>query len=438
MTEAVASLTLLFVDDEPGILSALRRLFRPHGYRIFIAEGGAAGLEILEKEQIDLVISDMRMPEMDGAAFLKEVRGRWPKVMRILLTGYADITSTVAAINQGEIYRYISKPWDDNEIVTVVREALERQMLQLENQRLTALTQAQNDELKVLNSSLEQKVAERTAELRQALTFVEQSHGELKKSFLTSVQVFAGLIELRSGSVGTQSAGHGRRVADHARSVAQRMGLSDSEVQNIMLAGLLHDIGKLGLPDELLGKAFNTLSAEHRAQVMKHPIIGQNILMGIDKFKEAAVLVRHHHECYDGSGYPDRLSGIAIPQGSRILQVVNEYDSLQIGTLVQRPLKPAEAMSFLVENRGKRYDPVAVDTFFKLISETQKTGPVELQLRSIHLKPGMVLMRDLNHADGYMLLAKGSVLSAEIIVRLIKMEHSEQHALTLYIRQEEK
>ncbi|MBK7415097.1 MAG: response regulator [Dechloromonas sp.] len=438
MSEAIASPTLLFVDDEPGILSSLRRLFRPHGYRIFIAEGGAAGLEILAQEQIDLVISDMRMPEMDGAAFLKEVRSRWPKVMRILLTGYADITSTVAAINQGEIYRYISKPWDDDEIVTIVREAIERQNLQLENQRLTALTQAQNNELKVLNASLEQKVADRTAELRQALTFVEQSHGELKKSFLTSVQVFAGLIELRSGSVGTQIAGHGRRVAEHARTVAQRMGLSDSEVQNIMLAGLLHDIGKLGLPDELLGKAFNTLSAEHRALVMKHPLIGQNILMGIDKFKEAAVLVRHHHECYDGSGYPDHLSGIAIPQGSRILQVVNEYDSLQIGTLVQRPLKPAEAMSFLVENRGKRYDPVAVDTFFKLISETQKTGPVELPLRSMHLKPGMVLMRDLSHGDGYMLLAKGSVLTAEIIAQLIKMEHSEQQTLTLYIRQEEK
>ena len=438
MSEAIASPTLLFVDDEPGILSSLRRLFRPHGYRIFIAEGGAAGLEILEKEHIDLVISDMRMPEMDGAAFLKEVRSRWPKVMRILLTGYADITSTVAAINQGEIYRYISKPWDDSEIVTIVREAIERQSLELENLRLTALTQAQNDELKVLNASLEQKVADRTAELRQALSFVEQSHGELKKSFLTSVQVFAGLIELRIGSVGTQIAGHGRRVAEHARTVAQRMGLADGEVQNIMLAGLLHDIGKLGLPDELLGKAFNTLSAEQRAQVMKHPLIGQNILMGIDKFKEAAVLVRHHHECYDGSGYPDRLSGIAIPQGSRILHVVNEYDSLQIGTLVQRPLKPAEAMSFLVENRGKRYDPVAVDTFFKLVSETQKTGPIELPLRSMHLKPGMVLTRDLNHGDGYMLLAKGCVLTAEIIAQLIKMEHSEQQTLTLYIRQEEK
>ena len=438
MSETLAPATLLFVDDEPGILSSLRRLFRPHGYNILIAEGGALGLAELEKTHIDLVISDMRMPEMDGATFLKAVRERWPDTVRILLTGYADVTSTVAAINEGEIYRYISKPWDDNDIVNTVRDALARQKLELENQRLTALTQAQNEALKGLNASLENKVAERTAELQQALTFVEQTHGELKKSFLTSVQVFAGLIELRSGPAGSRLAGHGRRVADMARNVAQRLGLGDVEVQNIMLAGLLHDVGKMGWPDDLLGKAFNTLSQDQRALVMKHPVIGQNILIAIDKFKDAALLVRHHHECFDGSGYPDRLAGIAIPQGSRILAVVNDYDALQIGTLVQRPLRPEEAMAFVVDNRGKRYDPATVDAFLKLISETKKSGPSELPLRSMHLKPGMVLSRDLMHRDGYLLLAKNSTLTADVIGQLVRLEQSEQHTLTLYIRQEAK
>jgi response regulator RpfG family c-di-GMP phosphodiesterase len=305
------------------------------------------------------------------------VRQRWPDTVRILLTGYADVTSTVAAINDGEIYRYVSKPWDDTEIVNTVREALERYRLKQENLRLTALTQSQNEELKGLNASLEQKVAERTAELRQALSFVEQSHGELKKSFLTSVQVFAGLIELRSGPAGSRLAGHGRRVADMARNLAQRLGMGDVEVQNIMLAGLLHDVGKMGLPDDLLGKAFNTLSQDQRALVMKHPVIGQNILIAIDKFKDAAILVRHHHESFDGNGYPDRLAGISIPQGSRILAVVNDYDSLQIGTLVQRPLRPEEALAFIADNRGKRYDPATVDAFLKLISETRKSRPTE-------------------------------------------------------------
>lgn len=438
MSETLPTATLLFVDDEPSILSALRRLFRPHGYRIFVAEGGAAGLALLETEKVDLIISDMRMPEMDGATFLKEVRKRWPETMRLLLTGYADVTSTVAAINEGEIYRYIAKPWDDNEIVKTVREALERQQLEAENRRLTALTQQQNDELKTLNACLEQKVAERTAELSQALSFVEQAHGELKKSFLTSVQVFAGLVELRSGPGGARLAGHGRRVAEMARTLAQRMGLSDAEAQNIMLAGLLHDIGKLGLPDELLAKPFNTLSQEQRALVFKHPQIGQNILMAIEKFREAAVLVRHHHECFDGSGYPDRLAGIAIPQGSRILSLVNDYDALQIGTLVQRSLRPEEAVAFLVDNRGKRYDPSLVDAFVKLLGETQKSGPSEMPVRPLQLKSGMVLSRDLSHRDGYLLLAKGGVLTADIIAQLVKLEQAEQQNLTLYIRQEEK
>lgn len=438
MTDTGTAPSLLLVDDEPSILSALRRLFRPQGYRIFTAESGAAGLAILEQETIDLVISDMRMPEMDGATFLKAVRQRWPRAMRILLTGYADITSTVSAINEGEIYRYIAKPWDDTEMLTVVREACERQRLESENRRLTALTQAQNDELKTLNASLEQKVAERTAELRQALSFVEQAHGELKKSFMTSVQVFAGLIELRSGPAGKQLAGHGRRVAEHARALGKRLALSDGEAQNLMLAGLLHDIGKIGLPDDLLGKPWNTLSGEQRALVMKHPAIGQNILIGIERFRDAALIVRHHHECYDGSGYPDRLSGLAIPLGARILMVANDYDALQVGTLVQRPLKPAEALDFIAENSGKRYDPGVVEVFVKLIGETLKEGPVELPLRTMHLKPGMTVSRDLMHRDGYLLLAAGSVLKAEIISQLVRMEQVEQHNLTVHIRQEEK
>src|SRR4030066_1578686 len=108
--------TLLFVDDEANILSSLKRLFRPFGYRIFTAESGAAGLEIMAHEPVDMVISDMRMPEMNGAQFLEKVRENWPDTVRILLTGYAEIGATIEAINKGQIYRYISKPWEDNDI----------------------------------------------------------------------------------------------------------------------------------------------------------------------------------------------------------------------------------------------------------------------------------------------------------------------------------
>lgn len=422
--------TLLFVDDEPGILSALRRLFRPFGYRILTAESGPAGLEILKTEPVDLVVSDMRMPGMDGASFLKEVRQGWPKVMRILLTGYADMDSTIAAINQGEIYRYISKPWNDDEMLHLVRDALERSRLEAENHRLTELTRQQNEELKALNAGLEAKVAERTQALREAL-------GTLKSTFLGTVQVCAGLAELRAGEAGSQLSGHGRRVAESARRVAQRLGLSDGEVQNVMLAGLLHDIGKIGLPDELLRRPFNSLTPDHRALVMKHPEVGQNLLMSIERLRDCAALVRHHHENFDGTGFPDRLAGMGIPLGARILAVVNDYDAAQVGTLIQRPLKPDEALSFLSGNRGKRYDPEVVDCFIQFLAETRERTVHEIPVQSRHLKPGMVLSRDLNHPDGYLLLAHGSVLTKEIIAQLGRMESTEQRSFLLYVQQEE-
>ena len=149
---------LLLVDDEPAILSALRRLLRPEGYTLHLAESGRAGLELLEREKVDLVISDMRMPEMDGAQFLEQVRLRWPEITRLLLTGYADISSTIDAINRGEIYRYISKPWVDSDLMLIIRGALESARLRNENQRLLELTQRQNAELTELNASLEDKV----------------------------------------------------------------------------------------------------------------------------------------------------------------------------------------------------------------------------------------------------------------------------------------
>jgi response regulator receiver modulated metal dependent phosphohydrolase len=117
---------LLFVDDEPNVLKALRRLFRGAEYQVYMAEGGADGLEILAQHPIDLIISDMRMPQMDGAEFLTRAAERWPNIVRILLTGYADIESTIAAVNKGKIYSYCSKPWEDNELKILVNNALDK------------------------------------------------------------------------------------------------------------------------------------------------------------------------------------------------------------------------------------------------------------------------------------------------------------------------
>lgn len=345
---------VLFVDDEANILSSLRRLFRPSGYQIRVATSGAEGLAMLAEQPADLVVSDMRMPEMDGAQFLGQVRARWPETMRILLTGYADMQSTIEAINRGQIFRYISKPWDDNDIQLVVRQALERKQLEREKQRLEALTAKQNEELQDLNASLELKVMERTVELRKA-------HDKLKSSFLTSIKVFAGLIELRESTL----AGHSNRVASLARKIAVRMKMPQNEVQDVFVAGLLHDIGKIGLPDSLLTKPLTHMTGAELGQLRKHPEKGEQALMALQDLHGAAVLIRSHHERFDGQGYPDGLSGIAIPLGARILALANDYDGLQIGIVAQRRLAPEDARNMIVDGRGKRYDPQVVDAFWQ-------------------------------------------------------------------------
>ncbi|MCX7185221.1 MAG: diguanylate cyclase [Nitrosospira sp.] len=153
-TASVIGATVLFVDDDPNILASLKRLFRPFGYRVLTAEGGVQGLKILDRESVDLVISNMLMPEMNGAQFLEKVRAKWPETVRMLLSGYTEINATIEAINKGQIYRYICKPWEENDITLAVKHALQQKMLEREKQRLEALTHRQNEELKELNANL--------------------------------------------------------------------------------------------------------------------------------------------------------------------------------------------------------------------------------------------------------------------------------------------
>ncbi|MBI4808080.1 MAG: response regulator [Nitrosomonadales bacterium] len=424
-TESAA--TLLFVDDEANILSSLKRLFRPFGYRIFTAEGGAQALEIMEREAIDLVISDMRMPQMSGAQFLQKVNERWPETIRILLTGYAEIADTIDAINKGHIYRYISKPWEDNDIVLSIQHALRHKQLERANQGLEELTRKQNEELKELNTNLEQKVKARTEELRQAMGFLETAHEKLKKGFITSIRVFSNLIEMREGAM----AGHSHRVAELSRAVAHKMGMKDADMQDVFLAALLHDVGKIGLPDYLLEKPSASLTSEERGEVMKHPIKGQMALMALEQLQGAAKLIRSHHEHFDGHGYPDRLQGLDIPLGARIIALANEFDAAQTGTLLGKRLKATDAVLYIQEGGGGRYDPAVVEAF-TLVMKSTTSAVVERALHADQARSGMVLSRDLMSEHGELLLSKDHVLDANLIGQ-IKGYSQVGAGLTFYV-----
>lgn len=414
--DEVPAWRVLCVDDEANILSALRRLFRPCGYVVTVAASGEEGLAILDQAPFDLVISDMRMPGMSGAQFLEEVSTRWPDTMRLLLTGYADIDSTIDAVNKGRIFHYVSKPWDDKALLLIVRHALERKQLERDKARLEALTAQQNEELKDVNASLELKVMERTVELRKA-------NEHIKASFITSIKVFANLIELREGAI----AGHSRRVAELARKLAKRAGMDAAAVQDVFLAGLLHDIGKIGLPDTLLSRAVAEMSGPELLRYRKHPQAGEHALMALSELAQAARLVRSHHERFDGKGYPDGLAGEQIPLGARIVAVANDYDGLQIGTLAARKRTAREALELLEAGRGRSYDPGVLDLFLEVVAESERDDLKEVGLSVARLMPGMILSRDLVTRQGYLLLATDFVLTAGIIRQI--QEYASQEGL---------
>ncbi len=429
--------TILFVDDEANILSSLKRLFRPSGYRIFTAESGTAGLEIMAQEPVDMVISDMRMPEMNGAQFLGKVRESWPDTVRILLTGYADIGSTIEAINKGQIYRYISKPWEDNDITITVRQALERRELEREKARLEELTRVQNEELKELNANLENKVRERTEELRQAMLDLKSAHEKLKKGFMASIRSLSSVIEMRGGGV---LSGHAKRVGEHIRKLIPMLRISDELRQDLIFATLLKDLGKMSLSDRILAKPFCALNTEELAQFTKHPIRGQAALMSMEQLENAAKIIRHQHEQFNRNGYPDHLGGAEIPLGARILAVASDYDELQSGMLQSKRYSPAEAMAYLVASRDRRYDPDVVDAFAKALDvPTDVPTPAKAierdsKLGTSQLKVGMTIARDLMTKDGILLLSREHVLDEKKIDLLCGYEKSIGENLNVYVQ----
>ena len=399
---------ILCVDDEPNIVAALRRLFRGTGYSVATATSGAEALELLAQNPVDLVFSDMRMPGMDGAQFLEQVRARWPDTVRVLLTGYSDIKSTIAAINSGEVYRYITKPWDDAEILSTARQVFERQVLEREKQRLEALLQGKNQELTELNASLEEKVTARTSEL----SLLTQ---KLKKNYVTSIKVFSNLMEWRGGHL----SGHARRIADLTRRTARAMGLADTEQQDLFIASLMHDIGQISLPDHVLARPVARLNEEELALYRKHPVLGEQALMPMDDMHGVSSLIRSHHERHDGLGYPDGLQGEAIPLGARILAVADTYDDLQQGHLSSGNLSAPDARAMIARGRGTQFHPEVVDVFLQVLLQAATVGEAPPVMTDVkELRSGMVLAADLVSPEGVVLLAADHVLSADLIRRI--------------------
>ncbi|GBD94245.1 cyclic di-GMP phosphodiesterase response regulator RpfG [bacterium BMS3Abin05] len=423
---------VLFVDDEENILRSLKRIFRKDDIEILTALGGAEGLELAKKRDIAVIVSDQRMPRMSGTEFLHQAKQVSPESIRMVLTGYADVNAAMAAINDGEVFHYITKPWKEEDLKRIIWDAIQKYDLLQENKRLRNLIVKQNSILKRLTEDLEGEVLRKNHELLEKNESLEKLNNELNDSFFETIKAFSSLLEMRDFYVGS----HSKRVATASRFIAQRFGLSESEVKRIEMAAILHDVGKMSMPDLILQKVPSQMSKNDLLIYQNHPILGQATLMTIKILENLGQIVRGHHELFNGKGFPDGLKGENIPLGARIISVPNTYDNLIYRRSTYRKSFENAAAKYLKGNRNLVFQGKVVDYFLEYLryqDEAEKKA-TEMKIDVADVRGGMVLTRDIYTAKGVMLAAKGERLKQSYINRILQYHKMDPIIEGIYVQ----
>jgi putative two-component system response regulator len=308
--------TVLFVDDEPDIVATLYRYFR-RDYRCLRATSGAEAIEILNNESVDLLLCDQRMPEVTGDQVLSHAYQVQPNNIRILLTGYADFESLVKSVNSGHMYRYIAKPWDIDELKITLEHALE------------------------------------TLQLRRDLVIAKQ---QIESSYHSAINMLC----IASEGKDEDTASHIQRVRYYTKALAVLSGYDDSAAEHMGAMSILHDIGKLYVPDDILKKA-GPLSDEEWVIMKKHPEFGVKILGDDEFYQQAKEISLGHHENFDGSGYPEGLQGDAIPLPAKIVKLADVFDALTTKRPYKEPWSIEDTMDFIENKKGSMFEPILVE-----------------------------------------------------------------------------
>ena len=322
---------VLLIDDEPANLRLLRRVLGAD-YDTLLAENGPEGLSILGKEKVSLVITDQRMPGMTGVQVLEQSLAIQPEAIRILLTGYTDIQALIDAINSGHIYKYVQKPWDAEDLRLTVRRAIEAYELK-----------EQNDKLVI--------------ELRQTLS-------QLENVSVGTIVALANALDAKCD----YTSGHSLRVSRYAVCIGRNLGLSNDEMKDLELTGILHDIGKIGVPESILWKP-GRLEPDEQKIMAHHPVRSAMMIEEIEQFERIRLWVRHHHEHLDGSGYPDGLAGEKIPLGARAVLVADAYDAMTSDRPYRKSIGYEKASQELRKFAGRQFDPEMVDALLKTVGD---------------------------------------------------------------------
>jgi len=348
------------VDDDPLVVRAIHRALGGLGHTMDSADTGEQALEMLSHATYAALIADHRLGGMNGVELCQIVRRRSPDTVCILLTAYADMDVVLAAINRASVFRFLTKPCERGDLRTAALQACEQFRMVREHRELSRLVERRALELIDINRELDIQVQSRTNELLVGLI---------------------NALDLRD----TETKGHSWRVAQYARRLAGELHMGAQDVLDVERGALLHDIGKIGVSDTILLKPAK-LTEQEWVEMRKHTQYGYEILRGIEFLGSARLIVRSHHERFDGKGYPDRLTGDAIPAGARIFAVIDTYDAMTSDRPYRKALPASVALQEIQKHLGTQFDPTCaaaflgipqaeLDTLRDRVAESHTAGP---------------------------------------------------------------
>ncbi len=406
MSEAESQIatTLLIVDDEARILSALKETLERQGFHVVACSQPTKALELVRQRPFGVIVSDHLMPGMTGLEFLVECRRIQPLATRILVTAVLSLPTIVEAINRGEIYRFIAKPWLREELIATMRNASNRYELLHQNDRLLQETSRLNMELTRANTAL----AAQVNELEEQRKSLDTANRQLAESYERSMELCSRILATYDPFL----AGQTRALVEIVRQLIKAENYNDDERHVLMTSAWFCDLGLIGVSRELMRtfrQAPERLSERELETIHSHPIYSQTLVSHVDPRAAVGETVRAHHERFDGHGFPDGLAGSSIPWTARCLAVAVYF--------IESGLPKDQAVDLITRESGRALDPEAVRLFLKMTHLIQLPRTVrEVMLED--LQPGMVLANGLYTPHGLLLVGEGQMLSASTIAKL--------------------
>lgn len=395
---------ILVVDDDEIILIALAETLKHEGYSVTTTQSPRQAVEYLRDERFAVIISDQRMAEMTGLEFLQKASQIQPNASRILITGVLTLKTIIAAINTGEIFRFIAKPWLREELLATIRNAVQRHQLVELNRKLQDDTFRLNEQLAGANNELQSRITELTTRQKE----LESAHAALHSNFHHSLELVQRIIAAFHPVLGQEI----RHVVEICERMIDCCQMSEQEAHVLRAAAWLHNVGLIGISRELLLKVRqepDSLTDAEQAQFRNHPVYGQMLAAFIDSLEAVGTTIRASRERWDGRGFPDGLQGEMIPHPARLLAVAVHF--------AENPKEREDAVEDVLRLSGTAFDPEAVRLFLK----ATRMVPLPRKVREVlfsDLKAGMVLAKGIYSPAGLLLIPDGHILSEQTLGKI--------------------